>query len=145
MEYMIMSAAPAVNPDFFATAKPESKKDPAPETLSEASERAIREFDAFTVNFLRTRYLEKMKAGMGEEKFDALSKKREERLVHWKEVTVDEKDIAKISPAQRDEILIEAVHLGMLCPHHPDHERAVELHNESMKRERAKTPQLTLL
>ncbi len=134
MEYMIMSAAPAMNPDSLVA------KDPQP--LDELSARAVKDFEHFAHDHLRARKVEQFKKD-DPVKFEILLVERfahNSRLIHWPEVQVTEEEVKAITPEVRNKILVEAIHLGALGPYHPEHDEALRLHAESISKEREAQP-----
>ncbi|MBP7722807.1 MAG: hypothetical protein KA155_09765 [Alphaproteobacteria bacterium] len=129
-----MSAAPAISPTYQSAAQPVA----GPEPLSELSKRAVADFDHFVHDYLRARKIEQFQRD-NPLKFEILSEVRfahNERLIHWKEVQVTPEEIAELDPEIRNKILVEAIHLGVLGPYHPEHDEALRLH----ARERGRQP-----
>jgi hypothetical protein len=137
MEYMIMSAAPAVKSAYETVV--------GPEPLSELSKKAVVDFEHFVHDYLRARKIEQYIKD-NSVKFEILSEERfahNKRLIHWPEVQVTPEEIAKLDPELRNKILVEAIHLGVLGPYHPDHDKALRLHAEERHEEISAKPEPT--
>lgn len=125
-----MSPEPSVSAVQAEAANPHTK---------ELRDKAITDFDHYLVDYLKKRKVEALQADP--EAFEKASQKNPgARLFDWAEVQITEEELEKLTDEQRNEILLEAVHFGMLSPYHPEREKAARLHEEQTQRERASTP-----
>ncbi len=128
-----MGAAPAISTAYESASKPEV----GPEPLSELSKRAVADFDHFVHDYLRARKIDQLKKD-NPLRFEILTEvhfAHNERLIHWKEVQVTPEEIEELDPKIRNKILVEAIHLGVLGPYHPEHDKALSLHAEEREEE----------